>query len=802
MRHGFWLVLGLAITPKPVAADGVEGVFAYDPSRITVGTVYHYVKTDIDGSHPEHISVYVAGLDRLEAFKFHPGPNRAALVTAWMDWSLFSARRMEAIQVYPDGLETIIAKLEYDASSSQLLMDVTSAQPPTKLPIPFRPWHVYGFDLSTLNFAMRHLVDPTKTFEFGVFLRGSYLGEVTVSFRGEESRYGIQCRKYEIDGPGLKGRGGHIWLDHDKMHFVDLEIELPDNPNWTSFKLRLKSVGHLTAQQWKQFRKDQFKRPVAQADALAVKALDHFGKGEWKWANSLYRRALKGNPHRGMDWFRRGYALLMLERFEEAIECFEQSAAMGSSPHASRYNMVCAHARQGQTDAALDALAELFARGYADDGSTLADDSDLDSIRHLPRYQAITGSEAPEGLSREAGWRYDLDYLASRLQEVHFHLYNKISPAELSEAIEAVKANVATMKDHRIKVEIQRILAMLGDGHTMTFMGLGRGGGFRRLPVEFYDFKDGLYVRSGDPRVAGLVGGRVVQIGKVDAATAMEAVGGLVSNENAMWVRQLGPVYLRVAEVLDALNLVEDMENIPLVVEMSDGERVSMTLEPGAYRGQTGDPFSLPANFVSANARADQSLPLYLRRPNDAWWFEYLDDVKVVYFQFNAVRNKSEETFASFTDRLFEFIDGHEVAALVIDMRNNSGGNNTLGRPLLHHLIRREALSEPGRLYVIAGRRTFSAAMNVAADIEFHTSATFVGEPTGSRPNFMGETSWIRLPYSRMKVSCSSRYFQHSFSDDYRIWIGPDIVAEMSSADFRNNHDPAMSAILERVIGR
>ena len=47
----------------------------------------------------------------------------------------------------------------------------------------------------------------------------------------------------------------------------------------------------------------------------------------------------------------------------------------------------------------------------------------------------------------------------------------------------------------------------------------------------------------------------------------------------------------------------------------------------------------------------------------------------------------------------------------------------------------------PGHLFVIIGRRTFSAAQNTVNMIEKNTNATFVGEPTGSRPNFVGEST-------------------------------------------------------------
>jgi hypothetical protein len=58
----------------------------------------------------------------------------------------------------------------------------------------------------------------------------------------------------------------------------------------------------------------------------------------------------------------------------------------------------------------------------------------------------------------------------------------------------------------------------------------------------------------------------------------------------------------------------------------------------------------------------------------------------------------------------------------------------SLNRPLIHRLIRCDTINQWGKLFVVIGRRTFSAAMNLAVDLERHTRALFVGEPTGGAP--------------------------------------------------------------------
>ena len=129
-------------------------------------------------------------------------------------------------------------------------------------------------------------------------------------------------------------------------------------------------------------------------------------------------------------------------------------------------------------------------------------------------------------------------------------------------------------------------------------------------------------------------------------------------------------------------------------------------------------------------------------------------------------------------------------------MRWNKGGNNFLNAPILEGLIRSTKINQPGKLFVIVGRNTFSAAMCGATQIERYTKAIMVGEPTGSSPNFIGETVIVKLPYSKMTASISDLYWQNSVAMDYRTWIAPRIYTPPTFAAYRAGRDLALEATL------
>ncbi|HEY1619494.1 MAG TPA: hypothetical protein VGG25_17870, partial [Streptosporangiaceae bacterium] len=101
-----------------------------------------------------------------------------------------------------------------------------------------------------------------------------------------------------------------------------------------------------------------------------------------------------------------------------------------------------------------------------------------------------------------------------------------------------------------------------------------------------------------------------------------------------------------------------------------------------------------------------------------------------------------------------------------------------------------------GGLYVIIGRGTFSAAQNTATMLEERTAAIFVGEPTGSRPNFVGETIPFELPHTKVIVNVADLYWQTSWPTDHRTWIAPQLYVPVTFEAFRANRDPALDAIV------
>jgi C-terminal processing protease CtpA/Prc len=175
--------------------------------------------------------------------------------------------------------------------------------------------------------------------------------------------------------------------------------------------------------------------------------------------------------------------------------------------------------------------------------------------------------------------------------------------------------------------------------------------------------------------------------------------------------------------------------------------------------------------------------------------YDYWPETDTVYLIYGAVGSDEDNPIDAFAAEMFAFIEANEVDRLIIDVRNNGGGDNTFNAPLVHGVIA-SRVNRPGGVYVLTGRQTFSAAQNFANWMERHTQALFVGEPTGGRPNHFGDAEIYPLPETQTVVLISTLRWQDSFDSDPRPWIRPDIPAAYTFTDFLAGRDPAIEAVM------
>ncbi|HEY7268314.1 MAG TPA: hypothetical protein VH951_00675 [Dehalococcoidia bacterium] len=385
-----------------------------------------------------------------------------------------------------------------------------------------------------------------------------------------------------------------------------------------------------------------------------------------------------------------------------------------------------------------------------------------------------------------AVWVEDLDFLRREFPARHKNAFHSLSEAEFHAGMDALVAEAPRRQRREHIVGLTRLLARVGDGHSGIDLGQAAAG-FSHLPLRFYLYREGLHVSEARPGLADVAGARVVAVGGVDAEEAVRRAGELANHDNEMGMKAAVSKILAMPEVLHALGLGKSSESTHLTLTTADQR--TRTVEIGADQNPTA------GGWVYGGGAG---VPLWRRHRERAYWFEILPERRLAYAQLNRVTDDPEEPFAAFCSRLLAAMAGDGVQRLVIDLRLNGGGNGYLNQALVHSIIRSDS-NERGRLFVITGRATFSAALMCTVDFERETQAVFVGEPGSGRPNHYSESGRFTLPNSGIVVGYSWLYWQLSDARDERACIAPHIEAEPSAAADFAGRDPAMEAILEAI---
>lgn len=403
-------------------------------------------------------------------------------------------------------------------------------------------------------------------------------------------------------------------------------------------------------------------------------------------------------------------------------------------------------------------------------------------------------------------WREDLRVMMEELPRRHRNLYHTTSAATFDSAAKALSARIPSLARHEIILGMARIVALAGDGHTNIYPTRDAAIGFRALPVALYLFRDGLYVRAAHRIHADLAGARVVRIGDASVDEAFGRVSPYVGRDNDMGVKFFAPHLLAIPEVLHAAGIAPSPDSALFELETAGGTR-SVWLRPvGPVDLMAADAdvsLRRKPGWVDARDAASTPEPLWMSRDPEKvlWWFTILPSSRTVYAQINQVRNDHSETFAEFAQRLLAAIDSVRADRLVLDLRLNRGGNGALLRPLVSGILKRPNVNERGKLLVLMGRSTWSAAQLLLDDLQKYGDATFVGEPSGSKGNHYGDSRRITLPNSGITVRAASIYWQAWAPGDPRRWTAPDVAGGLSFRDYARNEDPILTTALALAPG-
>lgn len=393
-------------------------------------------------------------------------------------------------------------------------------------------------------------------------------------------------------------------------------------------------------------------------------------------------------------------------------------------------------------------------------------------------------------------WQDDLKFLQETVHKDYSFLFKKTTKEAFDLSVEKLYNEIPNLAEHQIVIGLAKLVSSFKYGHTVLGFRY-QPYAFHQLPLNFYQFNDGLFIQGIHKDYKDALGAKVIGIEGVAVKDALEAIYPVVPSENDQFFKAYAGLYLSSPEVLHAQGVIKEFSDTVKFTLEKDGKTFEQSFKSLPIGERVPTEYSLVKQEGDwLDVREQTVTPLYLKHLDKIYYFEYLAEQKMVYVRHSQIQDDPSENIPAFYDRLFEFIDNNEVERLVLDVRLNGGGNNYKNKPIITGIIKSEKINKVGKLFVIIGRRTFSACQNLVNELSNYTNAVFVGEPTSENINFYGDNNRVELPNSKIPAYLSFAWWQDKPQWEGGDWTAPHIAVEMSFEEFKTNKDPVLETAL------
>ena len=215
-----------------------------------------------------------------------------------------------------------------------------------------------------------------------------------------------------------------------------------------------------------------------------------------------------------------------------------------------------------------------------------------------------------------------------------------------------------------------------------------------------------------------------------------------------------------------------------------------------------------------SNSRAlfsdDANLPMSLRDFKSAFRRAWIANGCTLFIQLKAIADTDEQHIGEFLNATTDEMRARPPCNIILDMRFNTGGDYTKAARFASHL---PDFVPRGRIYLLTGPQTFSAAITTIAFIKqaAGSRAVILGEPVGDRLSFYGEGNTGCLPHSRLCVHYAAG--MHDYARPCNDWgkcfwlnwlfpvqvksLAPDETISMTFGDYTARRDPVFERAVE-----
>ena len=388
----------------------------------------------------------------------------------------------------------------------------------------------------------------------------------------------------------------------------------------------------------------------------------------------------------------------------------------------------------------------------------------------------------------QQAWRDDLSVYARELEARHIDLFHTLPREAFETELNAIRADLPMLTEPELVARLMTLHHKIGDGHTAIPLW---GYGYDRFPITIALFEDAFMISGVRNEDAAFLGGIVEQINGYSTDEVLERlapVAPFVENDGSRRVRI--SAYLPVAPLLHAVGLSDTVETLSLTVRTGAGlQTLTLPARPAEEYGP-----SIQSTISYRNPIASQDI--LVEAPGLAYVYEPQNALGVIRFD----RYPSAAEMDRFAAETVAQMRRSQARNLVIDLRQNYGGDFYTGLRLAHQLNLLDGVDWRHGVYVLTSPLTYSAAMSNAAQYSEILNARRVGEPTGATPCGYQDMGQFNLPNSNLGITYSKRLF--CFTEPVNDALAPDIAIPITVEHWRTGEDAALNWVRADIQSR
>jgi hypothetical protein len=371
-------------------------------------------------------------------------------------------------------------------------------------------------------------------------------------------------------------------------------------------------------------------------------------------------------------------------------------------------------------------------------------------------------------------WADDLALIDREVRARHPDPFVNHPESEWNAKLAELASTLPTATTDAQTVQLASLVGLL-DSHSYLF------GPVHVYGLWTYRFPEGWFVvRAEDP---SLVGSRLVAIGRTPIEEVERALRPLIPNDNEFNDLTGMQDLMSTVEFLHGLGFVEDPTKPGYVLEKPGGGRITVDPAP-----EPGDTSAFAAGLIGY--LMGDATEAVARRGEPVW--TRLDEASRTFLI--SYNDYTPTGLGPALTAMRAALDDGRADRVVIDMRYLRGGDGSLALPLIQFVRKDARINRPGGLTVLIGRENASAGTVVAGAFDRATQAFLIGEPTPARAdNFLCDCFEIALHGSPFVVGIPTQYLANG---DTRDAVTPDVLLELTAADFFAGRDPVLDLSL------